>query len=1040
MHKNILTWMLFCCLMLAGNITFAQETTRQITGIVTDNAGSILAGVTVSIKGTKTVVTTNNNGKFSITVPIGKKWLSFTSVGFDDYEVDVSNANDISVKLQSNVGVLSDVVVVGYGNQKKRTVTSAISRVENIKPEQNMTGNVMNTLQGKVAGLTVMNTNATPGSSPYFSIRGLQVATNAAQAGEYSTPLIVVDGLILETGVLNTDAASLKLSNINPQDIESVEVLKDAASAAIYGARGSQGVILITTKKGKLNSRPNVNLNMYSGMTKSAVNFRPMTVDQYKNIFVTARQNRINDINNPTAPETVALQTQINDLTNSTKPNSIYYKGKYDANWVDEFLPDNAKTSNVQASMSGGNDRSTYYFSTGLLKQDNANGFGKYTRQSFRLSLTQQVNDWLKINGDISLSHSMTKGMTDLFANGIQMRPDMPTVVAKYPDPLFFTYGSQFNPIVYLDYYKSIKNENWNYLANVGADLKLYKGLTFHSGISGAKNDTRNSSYAPAPLFSATGSALSGYGYGYSYTWNNLLNYNFQWKKLDATAMIGYELYENKTNTENINYTGFPTYESLTGFLGNASAYGAYSRFNFSLNHQTSESYFGRANLSWDRKYLLNLSIRRDASSLLGPENRNATFPAISGGWIVSDESFMKSLKFLNMLKLRASWGKTGSLRTLAPWSFDNLLSTGSYMGQSAVVVGPTQANPDIQWEKTNQTDLGLDLSVLQNRISFSFDYYNRNTAGFISTIPVSASGGIGGGSTQYANLGSLKNKGMDFELAVRSAAIAKVKWSVSAVGNINKNRMVKLAKDPTVLAGIAGVGLSYALEGHPIGSVKLFQSNGIDPLTGDIKYIDLDKDGVITTNDQIWYDLGQPKFGGGMNFNVEYAGISLSGSFNGSLGRKIYDYNNVYYRQSSSFALSGGIMINRPEWILDGMWQKPGDNAKLPRAIYGVAGDATAASSLRSIWNTLPSDFYLVNGDFLKLQNLTLAYQLPQSLVKKASINSARIYIAGQNLLIFKNKNNTALDPEILSYGMMNSLTTSPISRIYTIGLDINF
>ena len=745
-----------------------------VTGSVKDKGGMPLPGVTILLKGTQLGGVTDADGNFRLTLPGNTEHvLIFSFVGMKTREIKVNDAKPLTVVMEEDAREMDEVVVVAYGTQLKRNVTGSIASVDDFKPQESQVGNVITGLQGRVSGLWVRKLSGDAGANPEFVIRGHQSSNLSVQ------PLIVIDGMIVD------GTSNFNLNNIAPQDIESIEVLKDAASSAMYGSRGAMGVILITTKKGKFNSKPVVNLSAYYGWASTPFNYRMLNAEEYEMVFREGRENRIADIRSQlaagglSAGEQATLQEEI--ATWRAQMNTLNM-GKQEVDWLDYVIPNSAAKSDIHLSLNGGNDKTTYYFSVGRTAEENTIGKGDYSRLNTKLALTSQVYKWLKLSADISVTQSVKKRYTssaDVLRMG-EIRPDTPEEPLYDEDGRWDWYfGYQDHPVLALTDNNN-KEKIVNTTGNFGVDINLIKGLVWTSRLAGTINNRRYESFNGPKTY-------DGIDYdGHSITANSFLNYNVDIQKLNIAATLGYEYNENYSKSYVMDIGGFPDIPGLEG-PANGSEY-LWADWNISGNTrwtERSESYFFRANLSYNRKYLLGFSIRRDGTSKLAKENRYSNFPAVSAGWVISDEAFMSRQHVINLLKLRTSYGMTGSITNVSMADCYDRLSSDIYWGKPALSVASTLGNPDLQWEKTNQVDVGVDLALFQNRLTLIAEWYLKRTSGMMNSEPLPSS--TGGYTSRKINAGTIRNSGVD--LALNFQHHFTKDWGLTAGINMNINR-----------------------------------------------------------------------------------------------------------------------------------------------------------------------------------------------------------------------------------------------------------
>lgn len=1003
---------------------------RSITGTVRDKNGNTLPGVSVLIKGTQSGVATDINGNFSISVEDTPGIiLQFSFVGMTSREIKIGNQKHLEIVLEAAVEDLDEVVVVAYGTQLKRNVTGSVASVDDFKPQETQVGNVMTGLQGRVSGLWIRKLDGASGASPEFVIRGHQANNLSNQ------PLIVVDGMIVDS------KDNFNLNNIAPQDIESIEVLKDAASSAMYGSRGAMGVIQITTKKGNLNRKPVVNVSAYYGIVKTPFNYRMLNTDEYEMIFREGRENRIGEIRKQIATGDLTAAQQQNlqqEITRYQNEMNALNMGAQEVNWLDELIPDHAAKSDIHMSLSGGNDKTTYYFSVGRTSEDNSVGKGNYSRLSTKLALSNQTYKWLKLSADLSVTRSTKKHFTQsMTVLGLaEVRPDTPSEPVYDEDGNWdYHFGEQEHPrLVMKD--NDNKDQATNTTGNFTAEIKLLKGLVWTSNLAGTLSDQRNESYSSSQSYDGiwdNGTYEESGNKGHRITANSFFNYSVDIQKLNIGATLGYEYNENQYKQYAMNIIGFPGIEGLESPANGSE----FSGDNWLIpsnkkSLERSESYFFRANLAYDRKYLLSFSIRRDGTSKLAKDNRYSNFPAVSAGWVISDENFMAGQEVVNLLKLRSSFGITGSIANVSMTDTYDLLNSGTYVGKPALLVSNKLGNPDLQWEKTKQVDIGVDLALWQNRINFTVEWYNKHTSGMVNSEPLPVN--TGGYTSRKMNSGTIRNRGVDLALNYQSDYARDWSFQAGINMNINRSKVLDLPVDEqTFSAGYYGGGNTPRPRlkiGQPFGSLQMYKALGLDE-NGDVIYWDASGNGTIGAEDKVIINNLQPKFSGGFNLGASWKGLSLYGQFSFTYGGKIYNCDEQFPRTAD---LSyNGVMENKPDYILD-RWTPENKTSRYPRIIVGAHGPQDETG-----WNDKPSTIYMFDASFLKLNKLTLSYQLPQSWISKLNMSQWSLYVSGENLFTVKNKNLNIPDPEAaLNSGIAQKATPSP--RSFMFGFDLTF
>lgn len=1015
----------------------------SLKGTIIDAATKApIPGATVLAKSDRTIgVASDVDGRYQIEIPSTVTVLTFSFVGYKTLELTV-NPNDLSafttISLSEDAQKLDEVVVMGYGTQFKKNVTGSVAKVSDFSAEQTQVGNAVAGLQGRVAGLWVKSTSGVVGAEPQFIIRGMQTTdvTNAK-------PLIVIDGMIVDS------KENFSMNNIAPQDIESIEVLKDAASSAMYGSRGAMGVIYITTKKGQKNRKPVVNVSAYYGIVSSQLKYRTLNNSEYEMIFREARENRIGIINDKiaggglTESQITTLETEKNNYT--SQMNALVMGDSY-TNWLDEIVPAHAAKSNIHVSLSGGTDKTTYYFSVGRNAEDNSVGKGSFDRLSTKLAITNQTYDWLKLSADISVARSTRKGFSSRDVSSLVgdidgsaainaayvARPDMP-IAPKYKADGSWDYyfGKQLHPLLVLNDDNN-KAEQTNTTGNFSADIKLYKGLVWTSTFAGTISDKRDVAYE-SPL-SYLGQSFKGYhnevgNKGYRYTANSFLNYRVDIEQLNIAATLGYEFNENRYDGMGFRLKGFPTIDALYNPGNGASFDATTNKAANSRALERSESYFFRANLAYASKYLLSFSIRRDGTSKLAKEGRYSNFPAVSLGWVVSDEAFMKNQNVVSFLKLRSSYGLTGSIASVNMTDTYDCLTSAAYYGNPALTMGTALGNPDLKWEKTQQTDIGIDLAFFNSRLNLTAEWYYKKTDGMLNseTLPPTA----GGFTSRKVNMGTIRNRGLDLDLSYKSDQQLDFTYELGVNMNINRSKILDLPVDKKTYGSYYPQSPMPKLKiGQPLGSLEMYQALGIDA-NGDVIYKDASKNGSIGPEDMVIINNVQPDFTGGLFLGTGYKGFSLYGQFSFTYGNKVYNYDDQVARNAGLD--QNGVMVNMPEWVLD-RWTPTNQSSRYPRMVVGSHGPQNVSG-----WNNYQSTIYLFDASYLRLKKVTLSYDIPQTWTSAMKMNHCKLYVSAENLWTVKNKELKMNDPEVATQtGIASQTIPAPISVLF--GIDLTF
>lgn len=1016
--KHVYLLSLACMLSTAA---FAQQVIR---GTVRDSiTRAPIPGATIKVVNGTGGVTANEKGEFELRVPKNAQ-LKISSIGFESILIPAA-AVVRPIMLTTSAMQLKSTVVVGYGTQQRRNLTTSISSIgaKDLAAENNIVSDVGKALQGRIPGVFVASTSGTPGNAPNIQIRGVQ----SARATD-ANPLIVIDGLVVEGG-------TIALNSINPQDIETIDVLKDAASAAIYGARGSTGVIIITTRKGRTGAKPGFSVNAYTGFNNVPTTRRMLTSEEYASAFNDSRNNRIADINTILANPVGLTPQQISRLESERTRLGSEVSGLKMADrnidWIDRVKNKTAPVSNIQASMNGGGEKNNYYLSIARYSEAAAIGTGRFERYTGKIDVSQQVGNWLKLGGNINLSQGVNKDNSYPLVSALNARPDTPEEPVRREDgSLGYYVGQQQHPLgEMMEHNNKRKQQTW--FGNLSADVKLHKNLQFRSQLAANKYNI-NSSDFQSPLgylgyFNKGTFKMSGQD-NFNYNFDNYFTYTNRWKDLGLNATAGYTFYSRESTYFGYELNGFPRVTGITGGAAGA-AYGSVGSIG-ALNgneKETSEAYFARMGVDYKDRYLLGASLRTDGSSKLTGSNRYSWFPSVSAGWDVARENFMLRQKMVNHLKLRASYGLSGNIRPLPLNGAEDLMTGTSYVGDAALKMRDLVGNPNVRWEQTKQFDAGIDAAFFNNRVQLTVDYYNKTTDGLLTSRNIPWE--FGAMSIPY-NVGNIRNKGFDLELSVASASGSALSWRVETNMNLNRNEVLSLA-DSIMPFGtfIFGGPQSTVKVGQSVGSVQVYRSLGVNRETGDMMYDDLNKDGAINNKDFITVPIAIPKFTGGTTLSFGYKGVSVEALFNYVVGTKVYDY---YEQSLRNYDLDWfGVMPNKFD-IVNSRWRKPGDETGVPRAVAGAHGPGNMVN-----WNYLPSTQFIYNASYVRLRNLTVGYELPKTLLQRLQINRAKVYASAQNL--FTITKYIGFDPEAASNsGIVSSNLPNP--RAMVLGIDLSF
>ncbi|WP_341226431.1 TonB-dependent receptor [uncultured Arcticibacterium sp.] len=1005
----------------------------QISGKVLSQEGDELPGVSISIKGTTTGTTTDPNGNYSLNGTTPSSTLVFSYIGFQSQEVQVGSRSIINITLEDDNKALEEVVVVGYGTQKKSSITGAVSTVSQKELQALPVVSLTQSLQGRVAGVSVTN-NSSPGASPVVRVRGV------GSISLDSSPLYVIDGI--PAGGLN---------NIDPKDIESLEVLKDASAAAIYGSRAANGVILITTKKGEA-GKMSVNLDSYYGTQtawKQLDLLNSAEYIQYGTALLTASgqpvPGRFNNLNTPIyegAPTTFA-QTE--------------------TDWQDVMFR-SAPISNTQLSLSGGNKSSRFYTSLGYFTQEGIFPETSYDRKSFRINSDHKLSKFLTIGQTLVASTDNRKAEQD--GGGRTTVMNMMRMIPYWPvrDPTkiggFSTTAQGLdatdpeNPLRIAEQEQRFQtNTGFKLLGSLFADVKLTDWLKyrFTAGVDYA--NSRFNSFLPiyndgnrSRDVAAIAENRSTYN---STVITNALTFEKTFGKHYVNLLGVGET--QKASVRALNTGGQLPDNNIQVQQGTANQT---SNSNFGENALI--SYVGRLNYEYAGKYLLGASVRRDGSSKFAPGNKWGTFPAVSLGWRLSEEDFMKEIPAISELKIRGSIGQTG-FNSIGNYDWQPLISANqtAYPFNNTVQLGSyfdRLGNSNLSWEVTTMSNIGLDMSLFNNKISLTTEYFNRETDGLLLAVPIANS--LGYSTAPNANVGSMKNYGFELSAGYHHTS-DNFNWNLTGMFDVIRNEVLSLSTPTASIysgnnADYGGFDITKTETGQSVQSFYGWQVDGIfqsdeevraanslgDANTpfqneataaGDIRFKDLNGDGIINGDDRTYLGSYLPKFSYGLNFDGNYKNFDFTVYFQGVHGNKIYNGTKV---------IGQGMLrlFNASTDVLDA-WTPQNTDTDVPRA---VSGDPNA--------NSRTSDRFVEDGSYLRLKNLSIGYTIPATTlenVSKGFINKVRLYVSSQNLLTFTKY--TGYDPEISTRGG-NLLTNGidygqyPQARTILAGVNIGF
>ena len=1022
-----------------------QQQQKKVTGTVSDAMGPII-GASVVEKGTGNGVVTDFDGHFALTVKPGTT-LVISYVGYEKQEVKVGSESDLNITLREDSHSLEEVVVVGYGVQKKKLVTGATLQVKGDDVAKLNTTNPLQALQGQTPGMTIISESGQPGEGLKVNIRGLGTTGS-------SGPLYIIDGVRGD------------ISTVNPADIESIDVLKDAASAAIYGSQSANGVVLVTTKNGR-EGKAIVGFDAYMGWQNAPRKIDMLNAQQYMTIM---------DEQNVNSGNSVYDWQNIRSIWRyDAEGNKI---GVIDTDWVDQMFKDNALTSSANLSISGGTQKGNYAVSLGYMTQEGIVGgkdVSNYSRYNFRVNSEYQVIDnFLKVGEQVSLIYYKRNGISvgNQYNNTLRGAFGTSPLAPVYSDN--GKYGSPYNDTSNSDWYNADgnpygammtntnnKTQNMTITANAYAELEFIKNLKLRTTL-GVKYDSNNyRSFSPMYHFSVyslndtrTGVSQSAND-GLGITWTNTLSYNTKLGEHNLDAMVGYEVY--RTEGQSIYGAngslrdGFDTWQYA--YLSNGTATNSEGGLSVSgtpWDQERMVSYFGRVGWNYKETYMATATVRRDGSSRFAKGHRFGTFPSISAGWVVTNEKFMEPVtSVMDYFKLRASWGQVGNQNIgnymyLAPMSFSNLYyNFGTTLGSDGDVWGarPTRlGNEDITWETSEQFDLGFDARFLDQRLNVNFDFYIKTTKDWLVQPPVLATVGTG---APYINGGDVKNTGVELALSWNDRIGRDFHYYVNVNGAYNHNKVGNIPNEDGIIHGQSNMLYDNSTEfyrasnGEPIGyfwgfkTAGLFQNqqdidqwvangNGVlqsNPQPGDVKYYDINHDGTINDADKVNLGNGMPDFNYGFSLGFDWKGLDFSVTANRQAGNQsVQSYRNV-----------GSTTANYTTQILD-RWTGEGTSNKIPRVTNTNV-------------NYQFSDLFIQDADFLRISNITLGYDFAK-LLRCKYISQCRLYAQVQNAFTFTKYD--GMDPEI-GYGMDGwvsgvDLGYYPRPRTFLFGVNLKF
>ena len=990
-------------------VAYAQN--RTVSGTVTgSDDGLPLPQVSVLLKGTTTGVPTNIDGEYRMSVPEEGATLVFSFLGYVTQEVEIGNRTVIDVVLKPDVTSLSEVVVVGYGTVNKKDLTGALSSVSPEEITEVPVTSVARTLQGRAAGVRVNQGSGQPGQNVIIRIRG-----NSSISGG-NEPLYVIDGF--PSGNFGSD--------LNPEDIQSIEILKDASATAIYGSRGANGVVIITTKRGSA-GKVKVNYHGFYGVQSLRKKIELLDRETYAQM--------VNEVAKNDGKQKVYQPGQIAQLPNNDWQDLVYRQ---------------AAMQSHQVSLAGGSESTRFYSSINFLDQEGIVKNSGFNRFSFRTNVDQKINEKLDLTTSLAISRSVFNQAFDQFADGFGAIPFTSIVMppispirdkdGKYTQFSGVPWGGT-NPVGFAELDK-FKRLTTRIIGNIELKYELVPGLNFRTnfGVNTLNNTT--DAYRPIGLATngpADGQASKAFSKSISFINENIFNYKKVINDHSLDALAGFSYQQDESDGLSGSGTGFATNAFENNQLQSANVPG---RPSTSQSDSRLLSYLGRINYTFKDRYLLTLTGRYDGSSKFSRNNKYAFFPSAALAWRISDESFIKSFKTISNLKLRASIGQSGN-QAIAPFQTLARLGTNSTIfgnGENVGFVLSGLENSDLKWETTTTTDLGIDLELFEGRIAFTADYYIKKTTDLLFNAVLPTSSGF---TSSLRNVGEMENKGFEFELTTQNFT-GDFKWTSSLNMTFNRNKVVSLGKNgkgnqikridapgaggnwfPLFLGAPGQQLFGYEVEGIYQTKEEAIKNGEPTKEAGDYRFKDLDGNGIVNAKDRkILTDL-QPDFVFGMDHEFSYKNVSLSILLVGSVGNDIVNELSKYYT-----AIGGKWNVTRNAW--NNRWTGPGSKGTFPKASSKTPGKVTFAD---------PNTSWVEDGSYLRFRDIKIAYDLPGRLINRIGFNQLKVYASTQNLITFTNYSH--FDPEASwELAPVNGWDRGvyPATKSFTFGIKANF
>ena len=1047
----------------AAGIENVQEKGHTfVKGRVIDSEGNPLVGVTVQIEGTSYGVITDADGNYILEFPsMAHPKIVFSSIGYKSKSIEFRGVKEQNMMLELDHVALDDLVVIGYGSKSRKDVTTAISTVsqEQISKLAATTPTLDGLLQGTVKGVLATTANGEPGSSLKLNIRGITSPYPKSGKGNNNQPLYVIDGV----PTFMEDTGINPLINISPNDIESIDVLKDAAATAIYGSRGANGVVIVKTKNGKRNEKTKVDFGYTFSFSNPIKNYKPLNISEYKNVQDEILRNTVDGMNDGSSMVgmygfdyilnqygNVSLNEETGLYTYNGLNESLY--GKDNVNWADEVINKNAPTHQYNVAVRGGSNKTNYSFSFNGMNQEGLLLNDRMERYGARLSIDSEINKYITVGGVLDYTYSSRKSGSNDPAlgydnDGWMTRPDLAVRDADGNFQRVDKFGlytdtyNDANAVAKLQ--RKTKYENDQFSGNAYIDIKPVKGLTLHADANISRFIFSNSYFSPKitlpeQLGMEPTSTLAESNYRNT---NTSINFRADYKftlteahRFDVMAGYSADRYWSKEHDQA--YSGFPNDD----VLNNASSATTVNKPTETYSKSGLNSLYGRLSYDFLSRYLLDFSLRSDESSKFGPGNKRGTFPAVSLAWRINQEPFLESVRDIDDLKFRLSWGKTGSTN-VSDFSYIQYFNGNLYGGQSGLTLASIYPNRDIKWEMTTEYNAGVDFTLFNGRLTGSFDIYHRKTDGALAPAPIALEFGIG---TYYSNILDLTNNGFEFSIGGDVVRTKDFTYNTMLSISSNRNKITKLNGSTLDM-----MHQDLYMEGHAMGTVKGYKVAGIyqsqDQISklneqamakgygfyqdgaavGDYMFADTNGDGYISEADRTAIANPEPKVFGGWSNTLSYKNFTLSMLFQYQLG------GDAYYSTMQESA-SGAIGMSILREMYGNTWTPDRTDAKYAKLMWMPS----------AYTNTQANDRYVYSNSYFRLRNITLSYTFEPAWLERLHVSGASVFFTATNLFTITDW--PGLDPDMAATNAFTKTTETkdvyPMSRSFSFGLKLQF